>query len=451
MDEQPSHAAARILLVVDAADKADALGRSLTRLGYDLLGVAVCCDQALDMAARLAPDLALVDIQLCGNVDALETSALLRECLGLPVVFLADRVDRTILGRMGIACAYGCLVSPFRDSELLATVETALYQARRTRQLVARECWMTTSLNSMEEGLLAADAEELVRFVNPTGQTLLGLDRDQILGRPFDAVYTTESETSPTALVSHQGRVECLLVRADGRRLPVEQTRSPILDAGGAHFGSLVVFRDISQRRRDEHSLRQSLENLRRTLDQTVNALTVTSEQRDPFTAGHQQRVSQLAEAIARELGLSEEAREGVRVAGLVHDIGKVYVPSEILANSGTLSSLEMDIIRQHSEVGYEILKDVPFPWPVARMVLEHHERLDGSGYPAGLVAPAILPESRILAVADVVEAMTAHRPYRPALGMDQALAEIRLGRGVRYDPDVVDVCILLCQSGFCF
>lgn len=201
----------------------------------------------------------------------------------------------------------------------------------------------------------------------------------------------------------------------------------------------------------DEAALRHSLDHLLRSLEQTIHALAVTSEIRDPFTAGHQQRVSWLAEAIARELDLSEGCQQGVRLAGLVHDIGKIHVPSEILAKTGRLSSLEMHIVRGHCAVGYEILKDVPFPWPVARMVLEHHERLDGSGYPAGLAGADTLLESRILAVADVVEAMTAHRPYRAALSMAQALEEIRAKRDRLYDPDVVDACLLLCGEGGCF
>lgn len=200
----------------------------------------------------------------------------------------------------------------------------------------------------------------------------------------------------------------------------------------------------------DEQTLRRSLDHLRRTLEQTVNALAVTSEKRDPFTAGHQQRVSRLAEAIAAELGLSEISREGVRMAGLVHDIGKIHVPSEILAKTESLSALELRIVRGHCQVGYEILKDIPFPWPVARMVLEHHERMDGSGYPSGLRGRDCLQESRILAVADVVEAMTSHRPYRAAHSLEQALEELATRRIERYDPDVVDACTLVCMRGGC-
>jgi len=196
-----------------------------------------------------------------------------------------------------------------------------------------------------------------------------------------------------------------------------------------------------------EKALEKSVASLRQTLDETVNALAATAEKRDPYTAGHQQRVAALACAIARELSLSDDQVEGVHMAGTLHDIGKIYVPAEFLAKPSRLSDLEMDIIRTHSQVGYDILKAIPFPWPIADMVLQHHERLDGSGYPGGLRDGQILLESKILAVSDVVEAMSTHRPYRPGLGIDKALAEIERGKGAQYDPDVVDVCIKLVRE----
>jgi putative nucleotidyltransferase with HDIG domain len=172
------------------------------------------------------------------------------------------------------------------------------------------------------------------------------------------------------------------------------------------------------------------------------------AEKRDPYTAGHQQRVARLACAIGRELGLPQESLEGLEVAGTLHDIGKVYVPAEILSKPARLSHMEMGIMKSHSEVGFEILREVTFPWPVARSVLEHHERLDGSGYPGGLKGTEISQEARILAVADVVEAMSSHRPYRAALGLPRALEEIISGRGRLYDAECVDACLALMNGG---
>ncbi len=174
----------------------------------------------------------------------------------------------------------------------------------------------------------------------------------------------------------------------------------------------------------------------------TIGAITSTVEKRDPYTAGHQDRVSAIAVAIAREMALDEERIEGLRIGAQVHDIGKISVPSEILNRPGKLTAAEFAVIKAHPETGYDIVKDVDFPWPIARMVLEHHERLDGSGYPGGLRGDEILLEARIIAVADVVESMTSHRPYRPGLGLDVALAEITLKRGTHFDAQVVDACL---------
>lgn len=188
----------------------------------------------------------------------------------------------------------------------------------------------------------------------------------------------------------------------------------------------------------------QSTIRLKESLIGTIRAIALTVEKRDPYTAGHQNRVAELAVAIAGELGLDPERIQGLQLGGMIHDIGKIYVPAEILSRPGRLSAAEFEIIKSHPEVGYDILKDVKFPWPVADIVLQHHERLDGSGYPRGLKGDEIILEARILAVADVVEAITAHRPYRAGLGVDVALDEINKNRGKFYDPAIVDACLRL-------
>ena len=191
-------------------------------------------------------------------------------------------------------------------------------------------------------------------------------------------------------------------------------------------------------------SLENSRSQYRRMLEQTIQAIALTIEKRDPYTAGHQVRVSQLATAIAQEMGLDADCLDGLRLGGMIHDIGKIYLPAEILSRPGRLSEAEFALVKTHSEVGADIVADVDFPWPVGQMILQHHERLDGSGYPNGAHGDGILLQARVLAVADVVEAMASHRPYRAALGIDAALAEIRRGRGLQYDPDVVDICLML-------
>ncbi len=191
-------------------------------------------------------------------------------------------------------------------------------------------------------------------------------------------------------------------------------------------------------------ALKISWEKLRRTLEQTVSALTATVEMKDPYTSGHQQRVKQLACAIAEKMDLSEDSISGVRIAALLHDIGKISIPSEILSKPGGLNDPEFCLLKEHPKIGYEILKGIEFPRPIAQIVMQHHEKINGSGYPRGLKEEDILLEAKILCVADVVEAMSSHRPYRPTLGIDKALEEVFQNSGVLYDPEVVRICMQL-------
>jgi putative nucleotidyltransferase with HDIG domain len=191
-------------------------------------------------------------------------------------------------------------------------------------------------------------------------------------------------------------------------------------------------------------SLSESEQRLKDNLLESVSAVAAMVELRDPYTAGHQQRVAQIADAIARELNLPEEMIEGINIAGVVHDVGKISVPTEILSKPGKLNDPEFSLIKQHPEMGYEILKEIDFPWPIAEIIRQHHERQDGSGYPLGLVGDEVLKEARILAVADVIEAMASHRPYRPGLGIENALQEIERQRGTTLDSEVVDAALRL-------
>jgi len=199
-----------------------------------------------------------------------------------------------------------------------------------------------------------------------------------------------------------------------------------------------------------EEQVRERTAQLSMAMEGTIQALARVVEWRDPYTAGHQQRVAELASAIGSEMGLPKDLVDGIRMAGFVHDIGKIAVPSDILNKPGRLSEGELSLIKEHPKVGYDILKDIDFPWPIAQSVLFHHERMDGSGYPQGISGDEILLEARILAVADVVEAMSSHRPYRPALGIDAALEKIQEDKGISYDPQVVDACIkVFKEKGF--
>ena len=207
---------------------------------------------------------------------------------------------------------------------------------------------------------------------------------------------------------------------------------------------TLNFLNDITERKLLDEELIASYNRIKKTLDATVNAIAMTVETRDPYTTGHQRRVSILSRAIADEMGLSDDEKEFISTAAIIHDIGKLYIPSEILSKPTKLTDLEFELIKTHSQSGYNILKDIEFPWPVATVIQQHHERMNGSGYPQNLKGEAILIESRILAVADVVEAISSNRPYRPTLGIDFALEEISKNRGILFDANVVDACLKL-------
>ena len=230
----------------------------------------------------------------------------------------------------------------------------------------------------------------------------------------------------------------------EGGLRSVRFDKTPLVDADGEIRGVMVEGIDITDHTSAEISLQEKLDKLEKTLNGSIQAMATIVEMRDPFTIGHQQRVASLSGAIAQQMGLAEEQAFGVIIASKIHDIGKVYVPMEILSKPGGLSDTERQIIKSHSAGGYDILKPIDFPWPVAQAIYQHHERLDGSGYPLGLRGADIILEARIIMVADVVEAMSSHRPYRPALSVESALTEITGNSGILYDAEVVDACVRL-------
>jgi len=299
-------------------------------------------------------------------------------------------------------------------------------------------------------------------YVSPTIQRHLGYTVEDALALSMEQIFAPSSydramrllleemsrEDEPDCEPDRTVTLEVDLVHRDGYIVPFEVNYSALRDEKGALSEVLAVARDIRKRREAERSSHASTQKLVDSLHQTVQALATLCEMRDPYTAGHQRRVASLACAIGKKMGLSERTLEGLHFAGLIHDIGKVRVPAEILTSPRALTSAEYDIIKTHPSVGREILIGIDFPWPIADAVYQHHEKLDGSGYPSGVRGVDIVLEARVLAVADVVEAIASDRPYRPALGIDIALDEIREHRGTWYEPSAVDACVDLFARG---
>jgi putative nucleotidyltransferase with HDIG domain len=286
-----------------------------------------------------------------------------------------------------------------------------------------------------------------------------GRDEVGLLARTFNAMVDSlertvrdlegRNRTLEEAAAKHDERVEQdaaerVRIERELRLARVEIDRLVDKRTEELSRANVELHGQFLETRRSEDHLQSTLDRLEQSLESTFRAMSLILELRDPYMAGHQQRVSSLAVAIGREMNLAWDRIEGLRVAGILHDIGKIAAPIEIVGKPGRLSLTELQIVKDHPRIGYEMIKDIPFPWPVAHIVLQHHERLDGSGYPEGLAGDAILPEARILGVADVVEALCSLRPYRPALGIEKALEEIRKGRGFRYDARAVDACLRL-------
>ena len=345
---------------------------------------------------------------------------------------------------------------------------------------------------SSEDAIIGKDLKGIVTSWNRGAEKIFGYSANEIVGHSINILLPPErlKEELDILKVILQGKrvphFETVRLCKDGRRIDVSASISPILDAKGNVIGASKIARDITESKeqnrllieankelafqneekakraaelviankelafQNEEKAKRAAELLAITkrlevsLLETVNLAARIGEMRDAYTAGHENSVGRLSEAIATELGFDQAFQDGIRISGYLHDIGKIIVPIEILVKPTKLTIKEFELVKEHVDAGYYLLNDISFPWPVAKVVLEHHERLDGSGYPNGLKGDEISMGGRIMAVADVVDAMATHRPYRPGLGLDNALTELKRGSGTLYDKTVVDACIKL-------
>ena len=336
------------------------------------------------------------------------------------------------------------------------TVEDITSRKLAEEELRVSEELFKSYLEYAPDGVYMSDLEGNFLYGNRKCEEIIGYRREELIGKNFLELNILSENSLDKAVqllqANTEGRAtgpdEIDLISKEGRFIPVEINTNVVQRMGQRIVLSFV--RDITSRKLAEEELKQTLEKLRKGLAGTIQAISSTIEARDPYTSGHQRRVSSLARVISQEMGLSKDRVDNIRMAGAIHDIGKLSVPAEILSKPTKLTDLEMKLIRVHPQTGYDILKDVDLPYPIAEIVLQHHERLNGSGYPNALTDGQILLEAQILAVADVVEAIASHRPYRPAHGIGIALEEIEKNRGILYGPEVVDVCLkLFREKGF--
>ena len=328
---------------------------------------------------------------------------------------------------------------------------------RAEEEIVRTNTFLDSIIENIPDMIFLKDARELrfVRF-NRAGEELLGQSRDDLIGKndydffpKIQADFFTQKDRNVLSGKKLIDIPEEHIQTRGGEKI-LHTKKLALLNEKGEPSFLLGISEDITERKRAEEQLRQTLESLRKAVNTTIQVMVSAIEARDPYTAGHQIRSANLARAIATEMGLPKEKIDGIRMAGSIHDIGTLSIPSEILTKPTKLTNLEFSLIKEHSQKGFEILKDVESPWPLAQIVYQHHERMDGSGYPRQLKGKDIIIEARILAVADVVEAMASHRPYRPSLGLNSALAEIENNKGTIYDTDAVDACLkLFREKGF--
>ncbi len=404
---------ANILIVEDSSIQAEMLRRLLAQAGYTVRS-AHDGAQGYAMARESRPDLVISDVTM-PVMDGFELCQRIREdatLADLPVILLTAMGSARDVVHGLIVGADNYVTKPYDSALLLERIRGAL---GRPSTVFRQEKFATRAEIDGEEIVVRAGPQQMLDLLLSTYSNALAQNRvlqstqDELA--QFNTQLETEVERKSAALLEHE------------RKLSAE--------------------RELLLTKESEH-----LRKLHDTLLESVGAIAATVEMRDPYTSGHQRRVADLAVAIGRKLGCTEDVLEGLHIASVVHDLGKIRIPAEILSKPGRLDNEEFNLIKTHARASYDILKNIHFPWPIADIVHQHHERLDGSGYPLGLKGQQIIPEARILIVADVVESMSTPRPYRHALGLDAALQEIEAGRGKKYDSDVVDACLAVCREG---
>ena len=445
----------RVLIVDDSEDDGLLLVRNLKNGGfrpsYEQVDTSEAMSKALDNQTW--------DVILCDNsmptFDAASALELYKDKgLDLPFIIVSGTIaDETAVAAMK-AGAHDYIMKG-NLARLSSAIDRELREAKNRQERRITEIQLRKSEEKYRA--LFEDSRDAIYLNNQEGELidfnlstleLFGYSREEMLGINTKSVFVNPDKYERLQdEIAKKGSVrefKAKLRKKDGTEMDCLITSTVRQAKDKSKLGYQGMIRDISELVSSRKQIETTLNDLRKALGGTIEAMALTVETRDPYTAGHQRRVANLARSIASEMGVSKAQIQGVRMAGVIHDIGKISVPGEILSKPGNISQNEFGIIKEHPQVGYNILKTVDFPWPIAQIVLQHHERMDGSGYPNGISGENILLEARILAVADVVEAMASHRPYRAALGINLALNEISKNRGSSYDSKVVDACLRL-------
>ena len=440
-----------ILIVEDEKIIAEDIKNTLVKFKYNVPEIIASGEKAIRRAEELKPDLVLMDIMIEGSINGIVAAKKIYRDFGIPIVFLTAYADDNILEQAAESSPFGYLIKPFEDRELRATIEMAFYKSKMEKRLRRNRNFLLKVIDTVPNNIFVKDKsgkylmvnDSVADLYNTTPKKMIGkTDKELIAKSKIREINLDNIANDDLNVIKGKKKVlipEESIVLNDGKEIWFQTTKVP-LDSPDIPDVLLGVSIDIT-------ALKDSFSRLKKLMEETVNGLVSAVEKRDPYTAGHQRRVSLLASAIAKKMEMDETKADGLRIAAIVHDIGKIYVPSEILSKPGKLTTAEFDLIKTHPMAGFEILSTINFPWPVAEIVLQHQERKDGSGYPKGLKDDEILIEAKIISVADVVEAIASHRPYRPSLGIEFALNEIASNKGILYDEEVANACLDLFES----
>ncbi len=431
----------RIFIVEDNLIVSLELKDQLMRYGYEIAGIAINADEAVEKCSAERPDLILMDIMLKGNMSGIDAVAEIHKSHDAPVIYITASSDRDTVEKAKATTPYGYLVKPIDEKELIIAIEMAFARSEFEMQLEESEAKFRNLFEDSKDAIYIWKKDSGYLEFNQSMIDLFGYTADEMRKiRLRDFFPDRENLRKYLRTIKESGYVKDLnlkMRKKDGSVIVCIASTSVLKDPQGRFNGFQGIIRDITD-------LQLSIDRINGAMNGIIKAISNTVEKRDPYTAGHQKRVADISTAIGKIINMSEDRIKGLEMAALIHDLGKIHIPYEILNKPGRLSRIEFELIKSHPGVGYEILKSIDFPWPIADIVHQHHERMNGSGYPEGLSDGGILLESRIVSVADVVESMASHRPYRPAVGIEAALDEIKMNRGVLYDPEIVDACILL-------
>ena len=480
----------KILAIDDKMDNLVTLSALLKNLMPDCTVItAQSGPEGIVKAKAERPDAILLDIKM-PEMDGFETCRRLMDdesTKHIPVIMITAIKTDPDSRIKGLECGANAFLSkPIDEYELVSQIKVALRikkaeddlreernsikktlqertaslrQELTERRLVAKELresneYLYNLFNYANAPIIVWDPEFRITRFNHAFEKLTGRTSQEVIGKSLEILFPSEQVKSSMSFIrkTQMGErwetLEIDILNADGTdRTLLWNSATLMAPDGKTPIATIAQGQDITERKHAEKQLHNTLENLRKAVGTTIQVMASAVETRDPYTAGHQIRSADLARAIAVEMGLSQDKITAIRMAGSIHDIGKLSIPAEILSKPTKLSEIEFRLIKEHSRRGYEILKDVESPWPLAEIVYQHHERLDGSGYPRNLKGEEICIEARILAVADVVESMASHRPYRPGLGIDAALNEIEKNSGTIYDNAVADACLGLFRT----